>query len=74
VARQLLRCGTENGARALGIPAGRIEAGQWADFAAIDLEMPDLSGVTAESALAAFLLGSSGAAVREVSVGGRWVR
>lgn len=74
VARQLLRCGTENGARALGISTGKIEAGRWADFAAIDLDRRDLRGTTPETLLPAFFVGSSGAAVREVCVGGRWVR
>jgi formimidoylglutamate deiminase len=74
IGRQLLRCGSENGARALGIRAGRVESGYWADFAAIELESHDLSGANAETAVAAFLFGSSGAAVREVCVGGRWVR
>lgn len=73
-ARQLLRCGAENGARALGIPTGRMEAGNWADFAAIDLETPELLGANVESAVTAFLFGGSGAAVREVCVGGRWLR
>lgn len=74
VAPQLMRCGTENGARALGIPAGRIAPGCWADLVAIDLDTPALHGATAESVVTAFLFGSCGAAVREVCVGGRWLR
>ena len=61
--------------RMLGLPrVGRIEAGMAADFFTIDLDHPSLAGATPESLLGAFLLGSSGAAVREVCVGGRWVR
>lgn len=75
VAQQLLACGTTNGARSLGLPnAGAIAAGWVADFLTIDLDHPSLAGATPDSLLAAFLLGSSGAAVREVCVAGRWVR
>jgi formimidoylglutamate deiminase len=72
VGRQLLRCGTVNGARALGIDTGRIEAGRPADFCTLDLAHPALTGCTAETLLDGFLLGAGGDAVREVCVGGRW--
>ncbi|MBI5866145.1 MAG: formimidoylglutamate deiminase [Planctomycetes bacterium] len=74
VARQLLLCGTSNGARALGLPVGRIEAGCWAALIAIDVYAPELRGANADTLLPAFLFGASGSAIREVCVGGRWIR
>lgn len=38
----LFEMGTANGGRTLGLEAGRIEAGQWADLVAIDLDDPSL--------------------------------
>ena len=38
--RVLLEAATAGGAQALGVEAGRIEPGLWADFAAIDLDSP----------------------------------
>src|SRR5262249_29570645 len=47
VPRQLLACGTENGARALGLSnVGRIAEGYAADFFTIDLDHPSLAGAT----------------------------
>ncbi|GMU81022.1 MAG: formimidoylglutamate deiminase [Planctomycetota bacterium] len=74
VAAQLLRCGAENGGRALGQKIGRIESGYLADLIAIDIGDPSLAGATDASLAPALVLGSSGAVVREVAVGGRWVR
>ena len=45
VAPTLLAAATAGGADALGVPAGRIAAGQWADFVAIDLGAPALAEV-----------------------------
>lgn len=75
VARQLLACGSTNGARALGFrESGIIAPGAAADFFTIDLDHPSVADVSADALLGAFLFGSSGAAVREVCVAGRWVR
>lgn len=73
VAERLLRIGTRGGAAALGLNAGAIEPGRDADLIAIDLDHPPLAGATTETLLGSLLLGASGAAVREVCVGGRWV-
>ncbi len=48
VAPTLLAAATAGGARALGLSAGRIEAGHWADLALIDLDHPSLAGCEAE--------------------------
>ncbi|MCA9290462.1 MAG: formimidoylglutamate deiminase [Phycisphaerales bacterium] len=74
VARALLRIGTRNGARALGIPAGRIEAGHVADVVAIDLTHPSLAGTSAPDLLDAIMLGTGNETIAGTCVGGRWVR
>lgn len=68
----LLNAATLEGARALGIPAGRIAPDCWADFLAIDLHAPSLAGWTEETLLGSLLLGSGERALAEVCVGGRW--
>lgn len=40
---------TRNGARCLGLPAGEIAVGKYADFTVIDVDHPQLSGVTADT-------------------------
>ena len=45
VAATTLDAATSGGAAALGIGGGRIAAGKWADFAAVDLTAPPLAGV-----------------------------
>jgi formimidoylglutamate deiminase len=72
LAPRLLESATRCGAAALGVDAGAIEPGRHADFVAIDLEHPSLAGCTAETLLAALILGSGGECVREVCVGGTW--
>jgi formimidoylglutamate deiminase len=72
VAPSLLRAATENGARALGIPAGRIAPGFFADFAAVDLLHPALAGVPDESLLEAILLGAPDDCIAATCVAGRW--
>ncbi len=45
LAERLLRCGTEEGARALGLTTGRIEEGAPADLVLLDLDRPAAAGV-----------------------------
>jgi formimidoylglutamate deiminase len=73
VGRRLLEASTAGGAAALGIAAGAIEAGRWADFVALDLDAPSLRGADADSLLDAFVFGGRDDAVAEVCVGGRWL-
>lgn len=63
---------TIGGALSLGIEAGAIEVGKLADFAAFDLEAPELAGVPDEGLLAAFLFSSRPLAT-DVFVGGRQI-
>lgn len=72
VAPRLWRCATEVGARALGLDAGRIEAGRLADFAVVDLDHPALAGWDEETLLASLILGVPDGAVTGTCVGGRW--
>jgi len=70
--KALLDAATVEGARTLGIPAGRIAPDHWADFLAIDLHAPSLRGWTDATLLPAILLGSGNRAIAEICVGGRW--
>lgn len=72
VAPRLLEMATLNGARALGVRAGAIRKGAWADFVTIDLDNAALRGSPDESLLAALVFGSGNDAIAGVCVGGRW--
>ena len=68
----LLDAATAGGARALGVPAGRIAAGAWADFVAIDLSAPALAEVPRERLLEAVVFGAGSEVIAGTYVGGRW--
>ena len=72
VAPTLLAVATAGGADALGVPAGRIAAGQWADFVAIELGASALAEVPAERLLAAVVFGAGNEVIAGTYVGGRW--
>lgn len=72
VATTLLRCGTLHGAEAIGIPAGAIEAGRWADFVAVDLAAPTLEGWDDATLPAGILCGAAEEVIAATCVGGRW--
>jgi cytosine/adenosine deaminase-related metal-dependent hydrolase len=55
------------------VATGRLEAGQWADFALVDLRHPSLAGWTPETLLPAFVLGADDGAIVNSCVGGRWL-
>lgn len=74
VAGPLLSIATTSGSLALGIEAGAIEAGRWADFVALDLDVPELAGCDADSLLAAWIFGAGDRAIAATCVGGRWRR
>ena len=71
VARPLFEIATRGGARALGLEAGVLEPGAWADLLTIDLARPALAGWSEDTLLAAWILGDQ--EVAEVMVGGRWI-
>jgi formimidoylglutamate deiminase len=72
VAPTVLAAATMGGARALGVPAGRIAAGCWADFAAVNLAAPALAGAPPERLLEALVFGAGNEAIAGTYVGGRW--
>ena len=72
VARGLLEAATQSGARALGVPAGRIAPGYTADFCTLDLGAPELAGADRDTLLDAFLFGAGTRAMGQPCVGGRW--
>ncbi len=71
-ARALLRVATENGAASLGIEAGRLARGEFADFVAVDLAAPGLRGCDETTLLDSFVFGSGNEAIAGTSVGGKW--
>ena len=72
VAPTALDAATVGGARALGVEAGRIEAGYWADLAVLDLEHPSLAGCDAEHLAEAIVTGADNGVVLGTYVGGAW--
>ncbi|MGH7564552.1 MAG: formimidoylglutamate deiminase [Gemmatimonadota bacterium] len=71
-ARVLLSIATLGGARSLGIEAGEIASGRWADFTTLDLEAPELAGSDADTLLAAWIFGGGNSSLQQTCVGGRW--
>jgi len=72
VARNLLRAATTTGAVALGVDAGRIAPGAWADLVAIDLTAPTLAGWEPETLLESLVFGAAEEAIAATCVGGEW--
>jgi formimidoylglutamate deiminase len=72
VASTLFAAATITGAHALGVRAGAIEVGRWADFALVDLDHDDLAGWTPETLLPALVLGAGDGVIAGSCVGGRW--
>ncbi len=68
----LLAIGTRHGAHSLGIEAGEIALGKWADFAIIDLNHPTMVGWSPESFASHLVFGTGTSAVCGTCVGGRW--
>ncbi|WP_434389823.1 formimidoylglutamate deiminase [Melittangium boletus] len=73
LAARLFDMATAQGARSLGLDAGRLAPGAPADFFTVDLHHPSLLGASPASLLAGIVLGGDKAAVRDVVVGGRAV-
>ena len=74
LARRLLDAATRVGADALGVVAGRIAPGAWADFVAVDLASPLLAPGLGEQGLAGLLLGCGDEVIVNSCVGGEWLR
>ncbi|MGH7630725.1 MAG: formimidoylglutamate deiminase [Gemmatimonadales bacterium] len=74
VAPALIEIATGGGARSLGVDAGTIEPGRWADLALVDLEHPSLAGSDAGTLPGALVFGADNGVIAETCVGGRWRR
>jgi formimidoylglutamate deiminase len=72
VAPTLLRATTAGGAGALGLPAGRLEAGQWADLVAIDLDAPELANLGPGELLEGLVFGAGNSVIWGTAVAGEW--
>jgi formimidoylglutamate deiminase len=72
VAATVLGAATVGGARALGIPAGQIEAGHWGDLAVISLGHPSIAGCEVETLAEALVTGADNAVVKGTYVGANW--
>ncbi len=72
-AAALLDIATVNGARALGVNAGLIAPGLWADFVALDLSAPVLNEPDEATLLGAWVFGTGNEAVAATCVGGDWL-
>ena len=67
----LLEIGTRGGANALGLDAGRIEPGAWADLVLLDLAHPSIVGVPEKDLAAGVIFAGARDAIRRVTIGGR---
>ncbi|HWM94866.1 MAG TPA: formimidoylglutamate deiminase [Thermoanaerobaculia bacterium] len=73
VGRVLFDAATVGGARALGIDAGRIAPGCWADFVTVDLGAPSLAGWEPDTLMDALVFGAADEAIAATCVGGLWM-
>jgi formimidoylglutamate deiminase len=72
VATTLLDAATIGGARALGVDAGRITPGAWADLVVVRLDAPSLAGVPPGRLLDGLVFGAGNDVIAGTYVGGRW--
>ena len=72
VAPALLDAATSAGAEALGVAAGRLEPGRWADLVAIDLAAPTLAGLDTDHLLESLVFGAGNQVVAGTAVAGDW--
>lgn len=73
LAQRLLDCATSNGARSLGVAAGELAAGRYADFFTVDLNHPSIAGNTPEDLLPMLVFGLASSAIRDIAVNGRLI-
>jgi cytosine/adenosine deaminase-related metal-dependent hydrolase len=73
VAPALLRAATRGGAGALGLDAGAIAPGAWADLVAVDLNAPALAGWDPATLAEGLVFGAGDDVVASTCVGGEWM-
>ena len=75
IASLLMESSTVHGAKHLGVETGKMEVGQWADFALLDLNAAAVRGVDDEHMMGAMVLGGSGEGlVLDTCMAGRWTQ
>ncbi|KRE94965.1 N-formimino-L-glutamate deiminase [Frateuria sp. Soil773] len=72
VAETLWRAALRGGARASGLPVGRLAEGARADLIVLDEQAPLLAARDARSCLDSFVFAGNAPLVRDVMCGGRW--
>jgi formimidoylglutamate deiminase len=73
LASRLLDCATINGAKSLGVAAGELVDGAYADFITVDLDHPSIAGNSPEDLLPMIVFGLTPSAIRDVAVNGRLI-
>jgi formimidoylglutamate deiminase len=73
IASQLFDCGTVNGSRALGLSAGDLTPGSFADFFTVDLNDVSIAGHSAEDLLSILVFSLNRSAIRDVFANGRFI-
>lgn len=73
LARRLLECATESGARSLGSAGGSLRVGRGADFFTVDLNDCSVAGADRESLLGHVVFSLERTGVRDVCVAGKMV-
>eukprot|EP00602_Paraphysomonas_sp_CaronLab_P004996 CAMPEP_0185030836 /NCGR_PEP_ID=MMETSP1103-20130426/17918_1 /TAXON_ID=36769 /ORGANISM="Paraphysomonas bandaiensis, Strain Caron Lab Isolate" /LENGTH=646 /DNA_ID=CAMNT_0027566107 /DNA_START=102 /DNA_END=2042 /DNA_ORIENTATION=+ len=75
LANQLFACATEHGAHHLGVNAGTLAVGKWADFCLLNLSAPALKASTVGDLMGAAVFGgSSEGLVVDTCVAGKWTK
>jgi formimidoylglutamate deiminase len=72
VGTRLWRDAAQNGARAIGQPAGEIAVGKRADWLVLDPSHPAMAGAAEDGALDRLVFAGADKAIRDVMVGGKW--
>lgn len=72
-AEPCLAAATLGGAQALGLDAGAIAPGLWADLVTVDLDDPHLVGLDDSSLLSGIMFSADSRAIQDVMVGGKWI-
>lgn len=73
LARRLFDSATVNGARSLGVPAGELKPGCYADFFTVNLNEVSLAGHSPASLLPMLVFALSRSAICDVAIGGRMI-
>jgi len=73
MAARLFACATRNGAGALGVSAGTLVAGEYADFLTVDLRDISIAGSLAGDLLPLIVFGANRTAIRDVAVQGQLI-